>query len=287
MRTALKITTCVVAAASLSGCQGVMSALGFSGGEARADASAPIFGQEDLDMGRMALKSGNPGNAIRHFQVAALNKETAADAFNGLGVAYAKLGRADLAERYFKTAVNLDAANPKFAGNLANFYASDLGQSSRALAMRQKEADATLARAEASAESQGMLVTGNTSAVRMGSVLIETNGARLRRSSAGELKLSTGGTVDAGMAGSFAISARNPRKAEVETEAEAKDAPEATTSEDKSKSVQISQASETGSSAGYPVRVAIAKPKPAARVNKLAGTGYPVRVAIGTRSGVE
>src|SRR3546814_9961813 len=73
--------------------------------------------------------------------------DSAAEAYNGLGVAYAKLGRADLAERYFKMALSMDGTNPRFAANLDRFYNSPLGNSSRALAMRAKENEEEIGRA--------------------------------------------------------------------------------------------------------------------------------------------
>src|SRR3546814_13341744 len=95
----------------------------------------------------MMLRAGHPANAIQQFRLAALDPGSAAEAFNGLGVAYAKLGRADLAERYFKMALSMDGTNPRFAANLDRFYNSPLGNSSRALAMRAKENEEEIGRA--------------------------------------------------------------------------------------------------------------------------------------------
>src|SRR3546814_1026109 len=98
----LRGASCIAVAISLSGCQSFISALGFGpkDGPRRAEASAPIFGSEELEKGRTALRAGYPANAIQQFRMAALNPDSAPEAYNGLGVAYARLGRADLAERY-------------------------------------------------------------------------------------------------------------------------------------------------------------------------------------------
>src|SRR3546814_14347739 len=105
----------------------------------------------------MMLRAGHPANAIQQFRLAALDPGSAAEAFNGLGVAYARLGRADLAERYFRMALSMDGANPRFAANLERFYNSPLANSSRALAMREQEAEAAVARVADAAQQQGLL----------------------------------------------------------------------------------------------------------------------------------
>ena len=153
MKTGLRFTGCLVAALALSGCQSFVDSLGFGPRKAaEAEQLADVFGATELERGRAALKAGHVMQAIEQFRMAALNEKHAPDAFNGLGVAYARLGRADLAERYFRTAVELDSANPKFAANLARFYETPLGAS--ALAMREREATAMLAKAEQAAQAE-------------------------------------------------------------------------------------------------------------------------------------
>src|SRR3990167_97733 len=160
----LRTACCIAVAISLSGCQNFISALGFGSknGPQRAEVSAPIFGSEELERGRTALREGYPANAIQQFRMAALDPDSAAEAYNGLGVAYAKLGRADLAERYFKMALSMDGTNPRFAANLDRFYNSPLGNSSRALAMRAKEDEEAVARVADAAQQQGLLEAAPT-----------------------------------------------------------------------------------------------------------------------------
>ncbi len=158
MKQIYRTSCCIAAALALGGCQSFVNALGFGPKQdGQVEQRAEVFGSEELAKGRLALEQGNVAAAIQQFRLAALNERTAADAFNGLAVSYARLGRADLAERYFQSAVKVDPSNPKYAANLARFYESPLGNSARALAMRENEAQVLLAQAEEAAEEQGML----------------------------------------------------------------------------------------------------------------------------------
>lgn len=82
---------------------------------ARADAA----GVSGIDQGRSHLRTGNWGSAIEAFNVALATGEDPAASYNGLGVAYAKLGRTDLAYRFFKKAAISNPNNPMFSRNLA------------------------------------------------------------------------------------------------------------------------------------------------------------------------
>ena len=74
--------------------------------------------QSATQSGRDRLAAGMPGAAVGFFQVALATGEPAAPAFNGLGVGYARLGRHDLALRFFKMAAKLDPGSAAFAANL-------------------------------------------------------------------------------------------------------------------------------------------------------------------------
>ena len=134
----------IAGAMSVAGCQSILAPLGLAN---RADRQQPAFGATDLVEGREALAANLPGKAIPAFQRATLNPETEAAAYNGLGVAYARLQRGDLAERYFRLANALDRENETYATNLVMFYASDLAVSTRALAARESETEQALAAA--------------------------------------------------------------------------------------------------------------------------------------------
>jgi tetratricopeptide (TPR) repeat protein len=70
------------------------------------------------EAGRARLADGQPGLAIESFQRAVASGEPAAPALNGLGVAYSRLGRDDLAERFFREAMVADPTNTRYADNL-------------------------------------------------------------------------------------------------------------------------------------------------------------------------
>lgn len=123
-----------VAAVSLlsSGCT-VFHALGFQSAP-RAKPAAPALAQmaapaapllaipspsNDLKAGRAAIAAGNYGLAIDAFRRSLGKGEDTAASLNGLAVAYARIERADLAERYFREAVAAAPGNPQFADNLA------------------------------------------------------------------------------------------------------------------------------------------------------------------------
>jgi tetratricopeptide (TPR) repeat protein len=71
-----------------------------------------------LEEGGAYLREGNLSAAVASYQIALLDRASRADASNGLGVAYAKLGRDDLAARYFLAAIDSDPDNPKYVANL-------------------------------------------------------------------------------------------------------------------------------------------------------------------------
>lgn len=117
-----KIAAGIAMLALLGGCQTIF------GRQARLDiqpvGAADASGLIALEEGRQALRAGDPGSAIISLQIAAADPATLADAHNAMGVAYAMLGRGDLAERYFQQAVAENPSEEKFAANLARFYRS-------------------------------------------------------------------------------------------------------------------------------------------------------------------
>lgn len=125
----------VALATSLGGCKSFVQAFDFS---RHSNGPQYAVGQGDLDEGKALLRAGNVGNALAPLHRAALNPATQGEALNALGVAYAKLGRADLAERFFIAATRYDASNERYAANLARFYHSDLARDTR-LAHAQRE----------------------------------------------------------------------------------------------------------------------------------------------------
>lgn len=119
---AMRSMTAIALATTLSGCQSlpVIGSL-FAPSQQRPDMMRPapdLAGAQLLEEGRQQLANGQISAAVASFRLAAMDQTTQADAFNGLGVAYARLGRADLADRYFSAAIEARPEDMRFAGNL-------------------------------------------------------------------------------------------------------------------------------------------------------------------------
>ncbi len=89
-----------------------------------AENAAPKLALGSTDEGRAHLGAGRVGLAIEAFQRALSSGEPVAPALNGMGVAYARLGRSDAAKRFFEQASAMEPANEKFAANLVNLMRS-------------------------------------------------------------------------------------------------------------------------------------------------------------------
>src|SRR5579863_8268985 len=102
----------------------------------RTDASRPVRSSQTIDVdysplidpatqsGRALLANGMPGAAIESFERALSAGEPVAPAINGLWIAYARLGRFDLAKRFFERAIAADPANDRYQDNLTLLLAS-------------------------------------------------------------------------------------------------------------------------------------------------------------------
>lgn len=110
----------------LGGCQ-IFSPGGMATASARAERTASMadFGSEQLAEGRKALQDGKTAAAIDAFMMARAFPEQAPAALNGLAVAYSRIGRPDLAERFFQGAVALAPSEDRYRANLALFYSSN------------------------------------------------------------------------------------------------------------------------------------------------------------------
>jgi tetratricopeptide (TPR) repeat protein len=73
-----------------------------------------------FEQGRAALDAGLNAEAIAAFSEARLEPYLLAPSLNGMAVAYARLGRLDLAERYFMQAVAAAPQDVRFTANLAH-----------------------------------------------------------------------------------------------------------------------------------------------------------------------
>ena len=111
-----RMAVVLASAVLLSGCQFLGNLnLGHRGGQARTTQAMANF---YTDKGRELLRSGRPGEAIEAFNLALATGEAPAPAYNGLGVAYSRIGRPDLSYRFFKKATMSDPASTVYANNL-------------------------------------------------------------------------------------------------------------------------------------------------------------------------
>lgn len=110
---------------ALSGCKSFLG-IRFASANPRpvAAAPAPESRATFTQRGRELLARGNTASAIGLFQQALAAGEPAAPAWNGMGVGFARIGRVDLAMRYFERAAAADAANPSYQQNLARLTRS-------------------------------------------------------------------------------------------------------------------------------------------------------------------
>jgi hypothetical protein len=115
------IAVIAVSSMALPGCTSLFGKRMMTKAEAPMSRQAATY---STDLGRQHLDASRYGLAIETFQIALVTGEPAAPAFNGLGVAFARLGRYDLAERYFQRAAMIDPANQRYQQNLARLTAS-------------------------------------------------------------------------------------------------------------------------------------------------------------------
>lgn len=108
------VAVCLVA---LAGCQ-VLSPLRISRADHGREEVARTANSTLTEEGRKHLAAQRNGLAIESFNRAIAFGEEPAPALNGLGVAYSRLGRPDLAYRFFRKAAIADPANPVYAKNL-------------------------------------------------------------------------------------------------------------------------------------------------------------------------
>ena len=103
-----------------------------------------------LAAGREALGQRNFTAAITAFRAASLEPALKPAAQNGLGVAFAGIGRDDLAELHFRNAISLEPANLRYEENLARLYRVQLAaaKARRDKTEARERALATLSQAE-------------------------------------------------------------------------------------------------------------------------------------------
>jgi len=118
MISANRVSAVAAAALMLGGCQSFPLTSWMFKGERSETRQLAGNTAGALEEGRAFLREGNIASAVASFRIASLDRANRADACNGLAVAYAMLGREDLAERYFREAIATEPENTKYVANL-------------------------------------------------------------------------------------------------------------------------------------------------------------------------
>lgn len=194
MKRDARIMPLMVAALAITGCQSpLLKGLGLSKSSAQSSAfsRADADGLLALEEGRVYLMQGQIAAAVASFRIAQLDPVAAPDAKNGLGVAYAKIGRNDLADRYFREALALRPGDDRFAANILRLQRDVMlaralpqeiepvqtGQASLGPARKAELTDSLLQPSVRKAPPEYRIVTASTPApapvMRVGSRLVE------------------------------------------------------------------------------------------------------------------
>ncbi|MEQ1551032.1 tetratricopeptide repeat protein [Sphingorhabdus sp.] len=117
----LEIAYSVAAFAMLGGCsafqpQARLEIRSVETAHRSSDATDPVA------EGRGLLALGQNANAISAFRSALREDPNSGDAYNGLAIAYDRIGRQDLAQRYFELAVSASPDDMRYRGNLARLF---------------------------------------------------------------------------------------------------------------------------------------------------------------------
>jgi len=127
MQNSMKLAVLLAAGISTSGCTAI-----FGHKQAKADAGQEVdvaaiyseYASEQLELGRSLMRAGAYSSAIEPLRKASRDRGSAPAALNAMGVAYAKIGRNEVAGRFFRQALLLDPENKAFAGNLLRLKSS-------------------------------------------------------------------------------------------------------------------------------------------------------------------
>jgi tetratricopeptide (TPR) repeat protein len=138
----------LLASAALSGCASIFGHGVAERGPAPEAIVQPEVANAELTLARQAMDAGLTAEAIDHFRAAQMDPQALPAASNGLGVAYARLGRLDLADRNFRMALALEPANQRVAANMLRL------QRDYALAQAQTAEAKQLAEARQAAQAQ-------------------------------------------------------------------------------------------------------------------------------------
>ena len=178
MQQIFRLATIGVVALSLGGCQSLkLPGWSFKKQRSEPQQSEPseLAYRGILDDAKTQLREGNLSTAIALFRVARQSEDNRAEAYNGMAVAYAKLGRTDLADRYFRAALKVDPEGDRYAANLLRLQRQVmLAQADEApgTAVRVAQAPEELAAAQPTRPASGL--RGNATRLARGIVHIQT-----------------------------------------------------------------------------------------------------------------
>jgi Tfp pilus assembly protein PilF len=151
MRSFPKVLALAALMTALSGCQSSpLTSWIFKRSDRGTPAFAKTEGSQSLAEGREALQEGRPAAAIVPLRIALLDPATRPQASNALGVAYAQMGREDLAEQHFKSAIIADPSDTRFVANLLRLQHT----------MQARRAQSEAARLAAQGESKAQAPVG-------------------------------------------------------------------------------------------------------------------------------
>lgn len=269
MKRTIAIVSLALAAPGLSACNALFGDHGSSSGRlSSADLDMEDYFADRIAMGRALMDRQRYGAALVAFRQARYHPDYAGDAYNGMAVAYAKLGRADLAERFFLEASHVDPGNPRYMANLSHLRA-DMTELAAAEQVDQQpvEAPSPAGVLAAASEREPRVVDTGRAVIRLG--LPQT---KLIRHNGSAVFLASGGDHPAQAAPATA------RRVVVSDPAPAKS------------SVQVSGNKKVYAAAArqqqYPIRTAIVSRPATVRIvtspaASQAATAYPQRVAFG------
>jgi len=220
------------------------------------------------------LRQGQISAAIASFSMALAAPEARAEAINGLAVAYAKLGRDDVADRYFREAAALDPNNPKFAANLLRL------QDNVRMASAERPAMLAPGRAEEMAVSRAQ-----EGSLAQNGGLVRVSRAEVRVALSAQPKaapLMVVGARTAELATRTSTSGRETAKSPAGGGENKSAGAVAVVSEPTS----VTSPQPKSKTIAYPIRIELSGASHSARLSKVdKSRDYPIRIAFGNSSG--
>lgn len=191
MKSAPMTIAVIGAAICLSGCTSLFGAKHASRTPADRLDIAEIYHDyavEQLELGRNQLRAGAYATALETLRRASLDRATAVTAHNAMGVAYAKLGRVELARRHFTLALAREPQNPAIAANLTRLKA-ETRAAEQALAVVDAAAPVPASASEPSSTVSRPEIGRTIKPAYGARVVAEGGPARLQRVSAHEVRI--------------------------------------------------------------------------------------------------